>query len=162
MVKSESCSEDDALVASHALSVGATSSWIIDSGATTHMCNDKSLFTKLQQLNHPQEVALGDGHVVKASERGTVTLEMKLPGNQVRKCDVHDVLYVPELSYNLLSVSKAAEAGKTFEFDGERGRIVGTNGKLIGIATKIGNLYYLDCCGKHQASTTTVKQKQYL
>ena len=35
----------NALVVSHALSASATSNWIIDSGATCHICNDKTLFT---------------------------------------------------------------------------------------------------------------------
>ena len=35
---SSSCSEGDALVASHALSANVASNWIVDSGATCHMC----------------------------------------------------------------------------------------------------------------------------
>ncbi len=35
--------------------------WIVDSGATTHMCNDELSFTKLKQLQTPQVVTLGDG-----------------------------------------------------------------------------------------------------
>ena len=50
-----------------------------------------------------------------------------------------------KLSYNLLSVSKAAEAGKTAKFNEAGCRIFGTNKKLIAAATRVGSLYYLDC-----------------
>ena len=45
-----------------ALSIGQLDSWIVDSGATCHMCNNKALFANLQQLKEPLEVTLGDGH----------------------------------------------------------------------------------------------------
>ena len=44
---------------------------------------------------------------------------MKLPGNESRKCNLRDVLYVPNLSYNLVGVSKAVKAGKIVEFNGK-------------------------------------------
>ena len=56
-----------------------------------------------------------------------------------------DVLCVPKLSYNLVSVPKAAEAGKTTEFDDAHCRIFCKNRKLVAIATKVGSLYYLEC-----------------
>ena len=60
-----------------------------------------------------------------------------------RKCKLIDVLYVPELTYNLLSVSKAVEKGITVTFN-ERGCVIkDTNQRLITVATKVGNLYHL-------------------
>ena len=65
---SSSSSDCNTLVVNHALSANnAISNWIIDSGATCHMCNDKKLFTNLLSLDKPQEVSLGDGHVSKAT-----------------------------------------------------------------------------------------------
>ena len=46
-------------------------------------------------LEKPLEVVLGDGHVVKAQQQRTVPLTMKLLGNEIRKCILQDVLYVP-------------------------------------------------------------------
>ena len=56
----------------------------------------------------------------------------------------HAFLYVPRLSYNLLSVSKATDTGKTTEFDNVHCRIIGKGGKLLAMGTKVGSLYYLD------------------
>eukprot|EP00794_Sanderia_malayensis_P004207 gene4207-4768_t len=41
--------------------------WIIDSGATCHICNDVNAFTECVTLKQPQEISLGDGHIVKAT-----------------------------------------------------------------------------------------------
>ena len=81
------------------------------------MCNDKQLFSELRHLETPQEVTLGDGHGLEATTEGTVTLETMLPDGSTKKCRLENVLLVPNLSYSLLSVSKASEAGKTTKFD---------------------------------------------
>ena len=38
---------------------------------------------------------------------------MKLPGEKRKRLKLQNTLFVPDLSYNLLSVSKASEAGMT-------------------------------------------------
>ena len=114
--------------------------WLIDSGATSHICNDRSLFTDLKKLNQPLDVVIGDGRALPTKYSGTVHLQVK-SGSLTRKCKLHNVLFVPELSYCLLSISKATERGIEFKFN-QRGCIVrDSNGRLITIATKSGNLF---------------------
>ena len=137
--------ECDALVVSHALQSGSAGNWIVDSGATCHMCSNKKFFVDLQPLKQQMEVTLGDGHTLKAIGSGVVSLKMKLPNSTSSRCNVQDVLYVPALSYNLLSVAKAAESGKVTEFNDSGCQIVGSDGRLIAKATRVGSLYYLDC-----------------
>ena len=143
--KSSSDEDADALVIGHALHAASTGNWIIDSGATCHMCSNKKLFVDLQPLKQPMEVTLGDGHVLEAIGRGVVSLKMKLPNSVTRRCNVQDVLYVPALSYNLLSVSIAAESGKVTEFDNSGCHIVASDGRVVAKATRVRSLYYLDC-----------------
>jgi hypothetical protein len=40
-----------------------------------------------------------------------VAVQLKLPEGKVKICQLHDVLYVPDSSYNLPSVSNATEYG---------------------------------------------------
>ena len=64
--------------------------------------------------------------------------------SQRRKiCKLCDVLYVPELKYNLLNVSKAGEKGISFTFNDHECIIKDVNQRLITIATKMGNLYHV-------------------
>ena len=72
--------------------------WIIDSGATCHMCNDKSAFAKYEKLQTPMEVVLGDGYKVDAIGNGTVILTNQFPSGKRKKCNLYHVLHVPRLS----------------------------------------------------------------
>ena len=67
-------------------------------------------------LKQPQEFSLGDGHLFKATGKGTVLLQIATGQYQIQRCELEDVLFVPELSYNLLSDSKIAKAGKIIKF----------------------------------------------
>ncbi|KAJ8030725.1 hypothetical protein HOLleu_27212 [Holothuria leucospilota] len=137
---SSSDNESVGLVVRHALSAnagGPLNSWIVDSGATCHMCNDDKLFVELDSLTKSIEITLGDGHALQAAGQGVVALEMNLSNGKTKKCKLHNVLYVPNLSYNLLSVSKATESGKTTRFTEEGCQILDANQKLIAEVTRV-------------------------
>ncbi len=70
---------------------------------------------------------------------------MKLPNKKWNECRLLDVLYVPKLSYNLLSISKATELGNSTDFNEKGCQIYNAKGKLIAEGSKIGSLYYLNC-----------------
>ena len=116
------------------------SSWIIDSGATTHVCNNCNQFIEMKQMESPLEIILGDGRTLKAAECGTVTLIVR-SGSAIMRCKVHDVLSMPELTYSLLSVSKAAERGVNCSFDDQECLVTDANERLITVGPKVGKLY---------------------
>ena len=154
--------ECDALVVSHALQTGSAGNWIVDSGATCHMCSNERFFVDLQPLKQPMQVTLGDGRTLEAIRSGMVSLKMKLPNSTSSMCNVRDVLYVPALSYNLLSVAKAAESGKVTEFNDSGCLIFGSERRLVAKATRVGSLYYLDCEIDQRASVTQQQSKEVL
>ena len=84
---------------------------------------------------------------------------MKLRDGNVRRCNLRKVLFVPNLAYNLLSVSKAAEAGKTTQFDECGCQILTDDGKVIAVAKRVGNLYYLEC---EESECTSEEQREAL
>ena len=45
-------SDEEAMIVTHALSTTSKGNWIIDSGATCHMCSDKKLFRELRVEKH--------------------------------------------------------------------------------------------------------------
>ncbi len=118
--------------------------WIVDSGATSHMCNNKALLEDLVELSEPVDVMLGDGKILNAVGSGVVTVHTNLANGKQQECKLHNVLFVPNLSYNLLSVSKVAEAGKSVSFEETTCNISRSDGEIIAIAKKVGCLYYLD------------------
>ena len=138
-------SDSDALVVFHALSVSSSNTWIIDSGATCHMCNNAKMFAKFKSFTKAQEVTLGDGRVLEATGEGIVQVKVKLPRDTMRRCNLCNVLLVPNLAFNILSVSKAAEAGRTTKFDKCRCQILSSDMRVVGVGKRVGNLYYLEC-----------------
>ena len=138
-------SEGTGLVVQHALSAAPKlgNQWIVDSGATSHMCNDESIFTNLHALSPPMYITLGDGRSLQASGRGDIALKMNLPQEKIESCILHDVLLIPELSYNLLSVTSAAKRGKTI-FTETMCEIRDSNSRIVALGRRDGGLYYLD------------------
>ena len=131
------------LVTYHVLSAvetNETDSWIIDSGATCHICNNRQSFVNFHTLEKPQEVTLGDGHTLSATGTGNVTLETVLDNGKTKICQLHDVLYVPKLAYNLLSVSNTTEAGKIVKFNSSDCQILDGDDKAVAVGVKKGNL----------------------
>ena len=156
----ESRSDGEALVTTHALASVSRGSWIVDSGATCHMCNDEAFFVEQKQLKTPQEVTLGDGRSLKGTAEGTVKLETLLPDGGTRMCRLDNVLFVPKLSYSLLSVSKASSAGKTVKFDKSGCEILNEQKSLIAFATRAGNLYHLEHCRNPQSVNVADKDSK--
>ena len=109
---------------SRVLLVKSLSHWIVDSGATCHVCNDENQFESITTLEKPVDIALGDGYTLKAAKQGTVEITVYVQKDVEGKRILHDVIYAPELSYCLLSVPKATERGATVTFDNNKCCIV--------------------------------------
>ena len=71
-------SEEDAMLIGDTLVAKSWNDWIVDLGTTSHMCNDRDMFTELDQLESSEKVALGDGNSLDVAGRGTVYVDMTL------------------------------------------------------------------------------------
>jgi len=71
--------------------------WIIDSGATDHVCHNLNAFTTSTKIE-PILISLPNGQAVYATYSGIVKLSAKLY--------LTNVLYVPQFQLNLISISK--------------------------------------------------------
>jgi len=82
---------------SYAVLNSAFGSWIIDTGASDHMTFDSNLFSHTTTLLSPVSVPLPDGTLKPVTITGDIPLS---------STTLHNVLYVPNFKYNLLSVAK--------------------------------------------------------
>ncbi|KAL2236391.1 UNVERIFIED_CONTAM: Retrovirus-related Pol polyprotein from transposon RE1 [Sesamum indicum] len=73
-------------------------SWIVDTGATCHMCGDVKLFHSLTVLKAPKRIHLPDNSITLATQCGDIQL--------CPKFILTNVLLVPSFTHNLLSVSQ--------------------------------------------------------
>ena len=117
--------------------------WVVDSGATSHMCCNLDLVSDFAKLEKEVDVSLGDGYDVKGTGTGKVKFSVKVPGGSQKCC--LDVLYVPDLAYNLFSISRATRGGKVaiFEDDCFEIRASKTDDRVLVSGVREGNLYRL-------------------
>ncbi len=150
-VKANAAKDDEVLVAYALNATDMCGGWLIDSGASSHMCNRKSQFSELQDIK-PIDIVLGDGHALKATGIGTVPLTVRIPGG-TQNCSLKEVLYVPGLAYSLFSISKLTAAGRTAVFDGQKCHIKSDSGRIIATGSRHGSLYHLSVEKEHMACT---------
>jgi len=118
--------------------------WIIDSGATSHMTWDKSLIENYRAFSAPEEVRLGDSHILNAYGAGTVRIRTRL-GNKEHNCTLSETLFVPKLAVNLFSVNAADSKGNKIQFENGEAKIYSPSGILQATGSSHGKLYYLNC-----------------
>ena len=89
---------------------------LIDSGASKHMTGQKKILSKLEEKNSPQKVSLGDDYQYPI--KGIYEASYKLDSGNPLK--MKEVLYVPGLKKNLLSISALDKKGFRVAFiDGQ-------------------------------------------
>ena len=67
---------------------------------------------------------------------------------------------MPDLSYNLLSVSKAAKAGKVVKSSETGCEILDSNKKVIAVATRVESLYHLNCQAHNEQTNAAVNKSK--
>ncbi|KAI8440645.1 hypothetical protein MSG28_001854 [Choristoneura fumiferana] len=134
--------------------------WYIDSGASTHMCNNKDLFHKLNKCNSHHKITIANDTQLQCEGVGEIELN-----TAVRK--INDVYFVPKLSANLLSVSKLVQMGLTVTFNREGCfifRECRVLGQPVASATNNRGIYKLDqnseCNFSHQVHSTLLCPRQ--
>lgn len=117
--------------------------WIIDSGASDHMTSMSSLFHTYIPCPGNKKVRLADGSFTPIAGKGSVKISNAIT--------LESVLHVPNLSCNLLSVSKLSRNSNCLViFSPQKCVFQDRNlGKEIGSAREDGGLYYFG--GKDQA-----------
>jgi len=93
--------------------------WIADPGATAHMSHNKNWFESLNEFKIPETCRIGDGTEVKIMGKGVMCLQSEV-GNEIRPILLHNVLWIPELTTNIVSIGKATEQGYHVNFSGRQ------------------------------------------
>jgi len=80
--------------------------WYLDTGCSNHMSGSKSCFSYLNE-GFRSKVSFGDCSTVDAMEKGDIKIKAKNGFEEI----ISNVLYVPALKSNLLSVGQLQEKG---------------------------------------------------
>ena len=118
--------------------------WAIDSGATHHICNDKTKFVQLHEKNRGT-LMVANGAQADILGVGTVNETLLLPSGKTRCLTINNVLYVPSIGKNLLSIPQL-NANKEFRvvFDDSGMAIVNKSKEsTVAVADFDAGLYWL-------------------
>eukprot|EP00253_Pinus_taeda_P026491 PITA_26491 len=99
--------------------------WLIDSGASRHFTGYKEVLHNLIEKETNLEIVLGDN--MKYPVKGVGNVSLKL--NQGNTIHLPDVLYVPDLKNNLVSISAMEDKGYKVTFSDGKVRIWKNNVK---------------------------------
>lgn len=92
------------------------STWYIDSGASSHMCNDRNLFVSYRRVT-PRFVVVANSEKLQILGVGDVHTNIEVDGiSKIAK--IRNVNYTPEMNANLNSVTKLTQEGVRVEFRG--------------------------------------------
>jgi hypothetical protein len=123
------------------------------------MCSSKDQFQNIAQ--NDQVLNLANHSFTKI--RGTGNVKIKVSNeNNLRSVNLNNVMYVPDLRSNLLSVGKITDKGSTVIFENNKVYILDKDGKEIMIGQKRNYLYYvreiLDKKGETAAASMNISR----
>ena len=131
----------EVFVAANSLSEGAADRWLLDSGASCHMSHDRDSFVSLRDHKVTIQIGKKGGNVVSEGV-GDVDLCLDVCG-ETQHIRLTDVLYIPDLPVNLLSVAALTSRNLRVEFNKRDGCVVYNRNELIvAVAINTGNNTY--------------------
>jgi hypothetical protein len=134
----------DVLMAEEHTGSTSSSEWIVDSGASSHICAHRDWFSSYISLTPPRPIYLGDKHVLHAVGLGQIRIIIR-NGFGDQHAIVTDVLHCPKIGTNLLSVTHLTKCGSSIRFTDDHCHIFNPEGQLIGMALSSNGLYRLPC-----------------
>lgn len=115
--------------------------WCLDSGATSHLTNDKNDFTEIFK---PEEgkVSLANNSYTDIIAKGTARIFADVRGEN-KNLFLNNTLHVPDLRAKLASVAKITDHGFKVIFSKNNAEVVDDHGNVKTIADRVGNLYFI-------------------
>ena len=129
---------------------------LINSGATDHALCNKDLFEPGFYRIMLNKLETGSGEVLKTEGRGSLSLLLKNETGFIREFVLTDVLYTPDMNFNLISTARLAQKGVEIFLRkaGELSKIYYEE-EVIGHAKLIDNQYVIQTTPNSRALATT-------
>lgn len=118
--------------------------WLADTGAARHMCNRREWFTEYHELEQHRPILSASGHVIYGVGVGTIRIK-NLVGGKYILATLTDVLHVPKVHRNLISIGVLTDRGFEALFTKEGLKVVRNNKVVAAGVRESGRLYRLRC-----------------
>ena len=113
--------------------------WYADSGASNHMTSHREWFEELQNPNASGYVQTGDNTTHQIEHVGNVSLRR----GDGKELPMRNVLHVPNIAKNLVSVGQIVDQGMQVKFN-KAGCFIEKHGRLIARGKREGRMFTLD------------------
>lgn len=161
--KNKTNSKDNGFIAAFsATTLNDSLNWYIDSGASMHMTPHKEW---LEDITPPPvtSIRIANDKVLRVESCGNVTIRLLDTHGNINKIQVRNVIYVPELSTNLISVSKMIQNGCSIQFNNDGCIILNRNDEKVANANLINGMYKLNIVTENaQAMPAVTENDMYL
>ena len=124
-----------------------SNSLLVDSGASSHICNDESKFKNIDSSFKPQNhcIELADGTKTSnlALKRGDVEVNFKDVNGNVVNGVLKDTLFIPSFPVDIFSVPSATQCGASVIFNKNSSKLITSDGTKFNVDRK-GRLFFID------------------
>lgn len=108
--------------------------WILDSGATRHICSDYTLFTETRDCN--RIFSWGNAGSITLKKVGSVKVRF---ADTQRQATISNVFYAPDIGVNLLSLGTLLQKGYSVNAKGQKTNIIDPFGRKLTCGMQNGN-----------------------
>ena len=109
--------DDILVVVSQANMVTNSKNWMVDSSATRHICANKYAFTSYTLVRDDKKVVyLSDSHTAQVLGKGKIMLKL----TSGKTLAMNEVLHVPNIRANLVSIALLRKVGVKVSFESNR------------------------------------------
>ena len=152
--------EDNILIANNVSALSSvedkTHTWLLDSGASSHLCGNIELFDSIVDIP-PISILSANGESFTANKKGTIllTIYSDMPGANIPNMPITliNVIYVPKLNANLLSVGRMTNANVDVNFS-KNHSYLSLDGEILAYGPKLSNLFtYTAICTSKETNT---------
>uniref|UniRef100_A0A146L6T4 Copia protein n=1 Tax=Lygus hesperus TaxID=30085 RepID=A0A146L6T4_LYGHE len=120
----------------------------LDSGSTSHVCKNRDVFDSITKLSNNNSLQLAsNGQSVQILGKGLAKIS-----HADRMLNLPDTLLVPNLTTNLLSVSKITSKGFKVTFDKNEAHVYNSQNEVVTRAKMSNGLYYVDTSAPKEKS----------
>jgi hypothetical protein len=113
--------------------------FVVDSGASNHMCGNRQYFQSLTPIT-PRDITSASGHLLTATHIGSVHFSTEAGGRRI----LNNVLYVPGLRTDLLSINQITDSGCKITMKNGFFQIFARDGTPFGCSVRHASLSVLD------------------
>lgn len=108
------------------------------------MTPQQELFVEYRELKTPKSITVSDGHEHLAIGVGSVRVKLKMARSISHYVTLCNVLYAPEMKYNLISIRVAIENDIMITFGRNRYWFKDEQGRVVAMGTLCDKLYRMD------------------